>query len=618
MSLDIDRVMNLLSRSGIVNDGQLRQLRQRVAADVTLKTVETFTRELVRLGHLTEFQAQEVCRGKAEQLILGDYLLIDEIGQGGMGQVYRARHSMMNREVAIKLMRPDTLNSVEHIQRFRREVEAAAQLTHPNIVNAFDAGEFDGHYFLVMEYVRGQDLRRRIRQSGPLSISLALNYLLQAAQGLEYAHKRGVIHRDVKPSNLLLSDDGTVKVLDLGLSLVTREAGPAFEASVPQTDLTETGQVMGTVDFMSPEQALHAHEVDPRCDIYSLGCTLHYLLTGMPPYLGDSMMSRLVAHRENPIPQLSRAVVDAPPRLDDVFRSLMAKKPEDRFQTMSDVIANLQLCRMDLSGNQDIPETIRFTPTRTPTHRRAKKWLVLGGVLVTAAVLATAWLRPWETSTSATSETKLTPADATLTEADAKPAPPEKTEPERPKRDVSQPFNPLDQLDLDANVVSGSGWSREGERLTTAVGPATLQLPGELPTEYEFRFVATRQKASGPLIIGLRVGDHQCYVLLDAGRNNGERVTALGTDSNGKMVNPRKGIALELETPTPVICRVTATGIDLIVGTESAIDWRGRPSDLKLGGGWRVPDKQALFLGTNDGAVFELSELRVSPLRAAP
>jgi serine/threonine protein kinase len=565
-----------------------------VASDLTLKTVETFARELVRLGHLTEFQAAEVCRGKADQLMLGDYLLIDEIGHGGMGQVFRARHGMMNREVAVKLMRPDAMDSFERIQRFRREVAAAAQLTHPNVVSAYDAGEFAGHYFLVMEYVRGQDLRRRVRQSGPLPLPLALNYVLQAAEGLEYAHKRGVIHRDVKPGNLLVADDGTVKVLDLGLSLYSRQLTQPPDGAAAETDLTATGEVMGTVDFMAPEQALNAHDVDARCDIYSLGCTLHYLLTGLPPYLGETVMSRLVAHRENPIPRLGSIVAKLPHRLDTVFQRMLAKKPADRFQSMSELITNLRLCLMDLTSDRDIPETVQITRT-TPHRRRSANWLGVGG--------------PWERAAA-----PAVPASPSTTKPPPSAPFGEDAAANVPAVDWTRPFNPLDRVDLSKNVVSGVGWKREGHSLWTAAGPAIVQLPGELPSEYEFRFMATRRAAAGPLIIGLRFGDHQCYVLLDAARNTGDRITGLGTDREGKLVHVCKGITLESDTPTPVACRVSASSIDVIVGTETAIHWQGSASDLRLGGGWRVPDKRALFLGTNDKAVFELSDLQVKPL----
>ena len=607
MSDGIDGVMNLLSRSGIISEGQLRSLRERVASDLTLKTVETFARELVRMGHLTEFQAAEVCRGKADQLMLGDYLLIDQIGHGGMGEVFRARHGMMNREVAIKLMQPESMNSFEHVQRFRREVEAAAQLTHPNIVSAFDAGEFAGHYFLVMEYVRGQDLRRCIRKNGPLPTPLVLNYLIQAAQGLEYAHKRGVIHRDVKPSNLLLADDGAVKVLDLGLSLMCGGVGADAAGSMTQSELTESGQVMGTVDFMSPEQALNAHDVDPRCDVYSLGCTLHFLLTGLPPYLGESMMSRLVAHREHPIPQLTSRGLPVSQRLNDLFRSMMAKKAEDRLPSMSEVIAGLRLCLMDLSDASEIPETVRFTRDMSDTRSVKAIWLGIGCFLLLTMSLLAAWLRPWETPLSSDGHTP--PTTPATTEPTGK-----KQIAKLPDVDLTKPFNPLDRMDWTKNIVSGTGWKRDGDSLRTAPGHATLQLPGALPPEYEFRFIATRREASGPLVIGLRIGDHQCFVLLDAARKDNDRVTALGVGNDGKLVNVRKGIQLDAGVPTSVICRVSNVGIDLLVGTETAIHWQGSPSDLKLGAGWSVPDKQSLFLGTNDDAVFELSELQVAPL----
>jgi serine/threonine protein kinase len=267
---------------------------------------------------------------------LGEYTLLEELGGGGMGRVFKAVHRKMDRTVAVKLLPESLVRSPESVERFRREIQALARLSHPNIVAVHDAGSADGTYFYVMDLIDGRDLARVVKEDGSLSIQRAVDYALQAARGLEYAHAQGVVHRDIKPSNLILDRDGTLKILDLGIARfqpVPEQAGD---------DLTRTGCVLGTVDYMAPEQAMNTRRADHRADIYSLGCTLYFLLTGQPLYGGDTVMERLVGHREHSVPSLRKACPAAPPWLDAVFRKMVAKKPEDRYQTVTEVISALE------------------------------------------------------------------------------------------------------------------------------------------------------------------------------------------------------------------------------------------------------------------------------------
>jgi len=295
--------------------------------------VQQLARALAQQGKLTWYQAALVSQGKADQLVLGNYVLLDKVGEGGFGSVFKARHRRMQRLVALKLLRAELVREPLALQRFQREVEAAAKLSHPNIVTAYDADEARGMHFLAMEFIDGPDLWRLVKKQGPLPPARAVDYLVQAARGLAHAHAAGIVHRDVKPSNFLLDKCGVVKVSDLGLARVVqpqRGTGP--------DPLTATCSIMGTVDFMAPEQALNTRTADQQADIYSLGCTLYVLLIARPVYAGATALEVVLAHREQPIPQL-------PPHcasLQDVFVRMMAKRVEDRYSSMEQVIAALQ------------------------------------------------------------------------------------------------------------------------------------------------------------------------------------------------------------------------------------------------------------------------------------
>ncbi|MFH1264497.1 MAG: bifunctional serine/threonine-protein kinase/formylglycine-generating enzyme family protein, partial [Planctomycetota bacterium] len=306
---------------------------------------------LVRQKKLTKFQAQAIYQGKTKGLILVDYVVLDRIGQGGMGQVYRAEHRTMQRIVALKTLPSAATKSERAIQRFHREVRVAAKLVHPNIVTAYDAGESHGVHYLVMQYVAGSDLSSLVRTHGRLPVGTALGYVLQAARALEYAHSEKVIHRDIKPSNILLDEKGTVKVLDMGLARLNETVG-ALDPTAEET-LTGTGQAMGTIDYMPPEQAENTKTVDERADVYSLGCTLFYLLTGRAVYGGDTTVTKLLAHREAAIPSLRADRPDVPEPLDAVFQRMVAKRPQDRYGSMTEVIAELQECTAPRPGQLD-------------------------------------------------------------------------------------------------------------------------------------------------------------------------------------------------------------------------------------------------------------------------
>ena len=284
-----------------------------------------------------------------QQFTIGEYTVLGEIGHGGMGSVYRARHRMMDRLVAIKILPAAVVASPEMVERFHREMQAVARLSHPNIVTAYDAGQCDGTHFLAMELIDGVDLSRQVREHGPLAVADAVNYILQAAQGLAYVHAAGMIHRDIKPSNLLLDKGGRIKVIDLGLARFDRGAR-CGESGEAVAELTKSGAVFGTVAYMAPEQASGRNRVDQRADVYSLGCTLCFLLTGQPVFPGEGELEQLLAHRERAAPSLAALRGDVPGELDRLFQRMVAKKPEDRCQSMREVIDALQAVTAPCQG----------------------------------------------------------------------------------------------------------------------------------------------------------------------------------------------------------------------------------------------------------------------------
>jgi serine/threonine protein kinase/Leucine-rich repeat (LRR) protein len=332
MAIGLKEVVKQLTESSIIAQGKLDKF---IPPQATPKDAEELAKELVKAGDLTEFQAQHILQGKTKALILGNYTILDKIGAGGMGQVFKAQHRRMQRVVAIKMLPPATTKDPMALARFQREVVAAAKLSHTNIVAAHDADEANGAHFLVMEYVEGKDLSALVKKNGPFPVSKAVNYILQAARGLEFAHRKGVIHRDIKPANLLLDADGTVKILDMGLARI-ESPGAA------QAELTGTGAVMGTVDYMSPEQAFNTKHADARSDIYSLGCSLYYLIAGKATYGGETVVEKIFAHREKEIPSLKEAQPDVSDELQAIFAKMVAKKADDRYQTMNAVMADLE------------------------------------------------------------------------------------------------------------------------------------------------------------------------------------------------------------------------------------------------------------------------------------
>jgi eukaryotic-like serine/threonine-protein kinase len=352
----LDQFVHSLVDSGLMSADEVAAFLDGLPPENRPDSAESLAKLLFSRKKLTKFQAQAIYQGKTKGLVVGNYVVLDKIGSGGMGHVYKARHKRMERVVALKVLPSAVTKSPDAVKRFQREMVAAARLNHPNIVTAFDADEADGVHFLVMEHVKGDDLADVVRRRGTPSVGKALDYIIQAAKGLKYAHDSGIIHRDIKPSNLLLDSKGTVKILDMGLARIEQDLGSdTTEAAA----LTQSGQVMGTIDYMPPEQSMDTHKADHRADIYSLGCTLFYLLTGRPVYQGNTLAKKILAHREDPIPSLTKLRSDVPEMLDAVFQKMVAKSVDRRHGSMSEVLTDLKACRTKL--DEAVGETITYS-----------------------------------------------------------------------------------------------------------------------------------------------------------------------------------------------------------------------------------------------------------------
>jgi serine/threonine protein kinase len=323
--------------------------------------------KLVGQGLLTKFQVREMLAGR-RRFRLGQYTVLDEIGRGGMGQVFLAEHAMMGRHVALKVL-PRAKSTPEYEAAFQREIRMLARLDHENLVRALDAGHDAKVYYLVTELVPGLDLRRQVLKYGPLDELAAASVITQAAQGLAYAHEQGLVHRDVKPGNVLVTQDGRVKVLDLGL------AGSMLDTESTSATM---GRVVGTLDYMSPEQILSPDTVGPAADVYGLGCTLYFALTGQVPFPGGTRKEKAQRQLADfPVPLVQLAPhVDA--GLQRVVEGMMKKSPDERIGTAAEVIHRLRpwtprstmpMSRSPVSADRRQADAIRPLPPPLPAVR---------------------------------------------------------------------------------------------------------------------------------------------------------------------------------------------------------------------------------------------------------
>ncbi len=329
--------LKMLERSGIVADDRLKaeldNLSEKAAG--RLVNVRELAGHLVDSGLITQWHTDKLLAGKYKGFFLGKFKLLGHLGSGGMSSVYLAQHKISEQFRAIKVLPRKKVSDKSYLDRFYLEARAAASLNHPNVVRIYDiCNENDTHY-MVMEYVKGKDLHEVVKESGALGLEEALKFCIQAADGLTHAHQRELVHRDIKPANLVRTAEGEVKILDLGLALVNQDDSESLTVLYNE-------KVMGTADYLSPEQAVNSHEVDSRADIYSLGCTLYFLLTGHPPFPDGTLAQRIAKHQTQEPADIRVSRADCPEAIVTVCQKMMRKSVDDRYQTCDEVKLELQ------------------------------------------------------------------------------------------------------------------------------------------------------------------------------------------------------------------------------------------------------------------------------------
>ncbi len=371
-SSDLD-FLELARKSGLVSDEAIQKFEQ--TSPESLGDPAAISAAMIRQGLITTFQSKVLLSGKYRGFILGPYKVLEPIGKGGMGRIFLAEHTSLQRRVAIKVLQAEKSKNQELLQRFYREARAAAALDHPNIVKIFDVNQGAGTHFLVMEYVHGKTLQQIVTARGPVHYQKAIHYIIQTATGLKHAHEKGFIHRDIKPDNIILSSEGVIKILDMGLARSLNQEQDNV------TKLMNPNAIYGSVDYISPEQSIGG-TVDARSDLYSLGATLFALITGTAPFSGTSAQI-LVSHQLTEVPNLAKFRASVPPQLNAIVTKMMAKQPNKRYRSASEVIDALLPWLPAEQGSQTLvtslstrePETVKVevadqTPSKTTKQTR--------------------------------------------------------------------------------------------------------------------------------------------------------------------------------------------------------------------------------------------------------
>lgn len=325
--VDAEKLIDLVQKSQLAEPEVLEQalegIRSEGGGSLPTDPVE-LAKALQRKKIVTRWHCEKLLQGKYKGFFLGKHKLLGHIGSGGMSSVYLAQHMKMGDLRAIKVLPQSKLGKSSYLARFQQEAKAIAALNHPNVVRAHDIDNQGDTHYIVMEYVDGDDLQTIVKKKGPLSFDKVANYMAQSARGLQHAHEVGLIHRDVKPANILINSAGKVKILDLGLALFADEA----EASLT---IDFNDKVLGTADYLAPEQALNSHQVDHRADLYGLGCSMYFLLTGHPPFPDGTIAQRIAKHQKEMPTEIRKIRPECPGELEGICWKLLQKDPKFRY-----------------------------------------------------------------------------------------------------------------------------------------------------------------------------------------------------------------------------------------------------------------------------------------------
>jgi serine/threonine protein kinase len=364
----VEEFLKSVLRSGLQDQERLREVLRGLPSSAR-RDAEQVADYLVKGGQLSRFQANRLLKGISGGLVLGPFQMLAPIGRGGMGTVFMARDERGGQLVALKLLPPRRAREEERLrERFIREMAVSRRVAHPHLCWTYETGQLRGIYYIAMEYIPGQNLARLVREGGPLRLQRAARLLSEAAEGLEHAHNMGLVHRDLKPSNIMVTPHDHAKVLDLGLALIHGEKVDDVEV------VGGHGYIVGTMDYISPEQTTDAAAVDGRSDIYSLGCTMYFALTGQPPFPGGTNKEKIRRHRSAAPPQLEELNSEAPAAFGDLVRRMMAKDPNKRPPSAIAVAEELrawatgeQVLPLDRPEDQEYAEAIANLKTTAPT-----------------------------------------------------------------------------------------------------------------------------------------------------------------------------------------------------------------------------------------------------------
>lgn len=550
------------------------------------------------------------------------YEVLQAIGQGGMGSVYKARHRLMDRMVAIKVIKPELIRNAKAIQRFQREVKAAARLAHPNIVAAFDAEQVGELHLLVMEHVDGIDLAELVKHRGRLSVPVACEYVVQVAAGLQHAFENGMVHRDIKPPNLMMStahegssddtselSDVTIKILDFGLASFAVPDDSNESVRTADHSITAIGTYIGTPAYVAPEQAQDARQADIRSDIYSLGATLHFLLFGRPP----SVQEKTGRHdMDQADAASSEGLLDEdaiPDSLRDAIGRMMSPDPKNRYQTPNDVI---QALTPFIAAAPDALPTSRHSDATAASQRTVNRWRIVGAVLLTCCVIGFfLFVNPWRFNTTETglpATNPMQPSEAPL------PAVPESDQKQRS-------IDAINELDVIRDSIIGQWRIEAGQLLTPDFQRglrAVLQLPVEVPVQYDLSLVVARRSDANKLYGGLNIA-------FPFGYSSGMLAVGTHRDVGGCFIERIDGIARHESLPTwtegfffeqdehrTVDLNVRENAIVVFIDGIEAIRWSGDPTQIELPPGWEIPDTKSISLGST--GEFVIDEIQFTPI----